>query len=271
MKDTTYLPPDTPSLYEGPDVYNPILDPPEGEINYLDIMENDDNPKASGRQLISLRGGSVSPLTEEDERPVDRSYNNQLELGIDQSHRELEGLPMGRGWSRDGKVGDKDCNGTWDSQCGRGAAEPCLLYGHNDGRGGWIFDSLSGWMVVKFTIKEGIIIIKFDTWYTADSAVLTKGWTAENNGATRGRDLTERRLDLCDAFRFEYAINGKITSLTKTEFEAKKMHPQRVVETMTLLDDPTFTNGKDMEVEVGVRLQGCQHASTFHLTHVYWA
>jgi hypothetical protein len=238
------------------------LEPPEGEINYLAIIENDDKP-VSSRQLLS-------PLSDgETQRHDEHSYNNQI------SHRTLEGLPIGRGWSLDGKPGDRHCNGTWDSQCGRGPGEPCLLYGHNDGRGGLMFDSFSGWMVLRFTIKEGIIFIKFDTWYPPEAAGLTKGWTEENNGATR-RDLSdmmdERHLaEMCPDLLFEYSVNGKITTLTKDEFLAQKKQVQRVVETLTILDDPNFTSGKEMEVEFGVRIRGCQRITTFHLTHVYWA
>jgi hypothetical protein len=70
---------------------------------------------------------------------------------------------------------------------------------------------------------------------------------------------------------FDYAINGKIETFTKAEFFQKKKFVQRVVETLTLLDNPQFASGKEVDVELGIRMRGCQRASVFKLTHVYWA
>ena len=73
-----------------------------------------------------------------------------------------------------------------------------------------------------------------------------------------------------DEFVFEYAINGKITSLSKDEFFAKKQQIQRVVETITILDDENFAS-EPQDVEIAIRMQGCARQCTFGLTHVYWA
>ena len=190
---------------------------------------------------------------------------------------------QGRGWSLHTKAGDFNCNGTWDSECGRGAGEPCLLSGHNDARGGLLFDSCSGWLLLRLkSLKEGIIIIKFESWHNSGANFITEGWTSENNGAEGSRRLgqpaaldSHRELkaavpEFCEDFVFEYAIDGDVHSLNKQELMSKRVMVQRVVETLTLLDDPDFTS-KEVDVELGIRIRGCQRINTFSLTHVYWA
>jgi hypothetical protein len=76
--------------------------------------------------------------------------------------------------------------------------------------------------------------------------------------------------DLPDTFIFEYAIDGKVTTLTKDQFLEQKKQIQRVVETLTLLDDPNFT-AEAKHVEIAVRLRGCGRDCTFGVSHVYRA
>jgi hypothetical protein len=76
--------------------------------------------------------------------------------------------------------------------------------------------------------------------------------------------------ELPEGFEFEYAIDGKVTTLKKEEFLEKKKQPQRVVETLTILDDPKFTD-KAKDVEVAVRLKGSGRSIVFGVSHVYWA
>jgi hypothetical protein len=207
------------------------------------------------------------------------------------------------------------CNGTIDAdECGRDPKSPCLFVGHNDERGGLVFDSFSGWLLLTLKgVKEGLLIIVLETWlhpgssggfYNREPNELTETWTAENNGATTRRKLRNvvsesqqeeekdeeevssdassfgrRQLkeapnlapDLCPDFSFEYAINGKIVSLNKAEFLEKKKFLHRVVETLVLLDDPTFSSGKALDVDFGIRMQGCKLLNRMKLTHVYWA
>lgn len=84
------------------------------------------------------------------------------------------------------------------------------------------------------------------------------------------RMLGEQPAPYCDEFHFEYAIDGKITSLSKDEYLERKKDVQRVVEIITLLEDPNYTGGVEKEVEVAVRITGCQRTKTFHVTHLYW-
>lgn len=277
MRDPTAIPDSPNNLYSGPDVYNPALETPENAIDYLAIVENDAK-RSQKRQLVftsfaNATGSSAFPSV----GTRQSSYDIQRSLGNDRS------LVQGRGWSLQTKAGDIHCNGTWDSECGRGEDEKCLLSGHNDGRGGLLFDSLSGWLVLNLKrVKAGIIIVKFESWHDSGSNPRTQGWTTENNSPEerrrlgsaggRHRELKSSAPDFCEDFVFEYAIDGDIHSLNKKDFLSKRVMVQRVVETLTLLDDPNFTSNDDgMDVELGIRIRGCQRAKTFSLSHIYWA
>jgi hypothetical protein len=76
--------------------------------------------------------------------------------------------------------------------------------------------------------------------------------------------------DLPDTFVFEYAIDGKITALTRDQFLEQKKLVQSVVETITLLDNPGFTT-VSKNVEIAIRMRGCGRECTFAVSHVYWA
>jgi hypothetical protein len=74
----------------------------------------------------------------------------------------------------------------------------------------------------------------------------TNGWT-EINGATNTGNST-RTLGYCDDFQFEYAIDGKVTTLNFGKWLERLHKIQRVVETVTLLNDPSFTGGEEKQV-----------------------
>jgi hypothetical protein len=157
-------------------------------------------------------------------------------------------------------------------------------------------------------LKEGIIVIKLHTWHVDSESTKTQGWDKVNGENARRRlgddrfdvlsevvketdpsrqfvevdeavdENGERILkmrsydtpDLPDTFAFDYAIDGKITTLTRDQFLEQKKTIQRVVETITLLDDPGFTTGSK-NVEIAIRLRGCGRQCTFGVSHVYWA
>ncbi len=83
---------------------------------------------------------------------------------------------------------------------------PRLLNGQNDGKGGIVFDSLSGWLLMRLkAVKEGLIIIKLETlqhknhqggWVRVESSELTEGWIEENNGIGNGMDETKHTKPL---------------------------------------------------------------------------
>jgi uncharacterized protein YggL (DUF469 family) len=90
----------------------------------------------------------------------------------------------------------------------------------------------------------------------------TDGWK-EINGATNTGNSTHstRRLKpkkYCDNFQFEYSIDGNVTTLNLEQWNQKLNKIQRVVETVTLLNNPSFTGGEEKQVEVAIRMLGCQ-------------
>ena len=147
-------------------------------------------------------------------------------------------------------------------------------------------------------VKEGIIIMKVLTYLGPDANTITKDWTKVNNGNRRLRhqkneekeisfvservfaeglswNQTDRRLtdlstdDWAEGAVVEYAINGKITTLDRNAFSKKVQTIQRVFETITLLDDPSF--GAKENVEVAIRMRNCGRKCTLGVTHLYWA
>ena len=58
--------------------------------------------------------------------------------------------------------------------------------------------------------------------------------------------------------------------MTKDEFLNEKKQIQRVVETLTILDDPNFTSDSK-NVEIAIRLVGTGKDIVFGVSHVYWA
>ena len=267
--------------YNGPEPYNPKLDPPDGAIDVLAIVSN-------GRDYRSAL---------HENRRLD-SDEPRL-MGPSRVRRRLDGddIKPGLGWFL-GSLCAGYCDGTWNNECGRESGTKCLLLGHSDGRGGIIMDGYGGWLVLKLpAVKEGIIILKIETWHDVVENPITAGWHSENNKTRRLRhgiapsfvdtssryyrrdfETDERRLkakppDYCDEFRFEYAIEGNVTSLDKDAFNSAIKSVQRVVEILTILDDSDYIIGEARPVEVALRMIGCHDTTkkAMKLTHVYWA
>jgi hypothetical protein len=274
------------NLYEPPDVFNPALHPPPGEIDVLSIVE-------AGVDFESVLNPDYA----------DSFYQKPtFAAGAPK-------VPIGKGIALDSKVGDSFCDGSVDSFCDRSATNNCLLLAHNDGRNGMKIDGFSGWVVMNLpNLKNGFVFVKFETWHGSGSNEATADWTSINNnegGRQRQRNMlrhdgnstaptsssggVEEEEDYdydfdgvvrnlkapaptyCDEFKFEYAIDGKITSLNLEEFQERRKQVQRVVETITLLKDPNYTGGVEKEVEVAFRITGCERVKTFRFSHVYWS
>jgi hypothetical protein len=252
------------NFYEPPDLFNPSLHPPEGEIDVLNIVE---------------LGTAFEPVTVPDYTDIYKkpAFENPPKV------------PLGKGLGILGKAGDPFCDGSVNSFCDRDAGGSCPLSGHNDGRNVILFDGYSGWVVFNIPdLKNGYIAVKYHSWHQADSIPATNGWNSINNeeqsrylvhepNHTIGRHTDTRSLKgveplpFCDAFQFEYAIDGTITTLSLSEWQARSKQVQRVVEVLTVLDDPSYTGGEEREVEVAIRITGCARQKTFGLTHVYWS
>ena len=253
-----------PSAYDPPDVFNPNLHAPEGSIDVLAIAESG-IPFTSNFGRIRRRDSLL---------PAD----SQPQTGASSVNPEIA---PGKGWVLSSSVGTDMCDGEYDSWCGRAASGTCLLYAHNDNRGGLVFDGLSGWGIFELpNLKEGLIAIKTHDWFPAGSDAATAGWTTIDNEVSsegraldenENRELKKKPKPYCDDFKFEFAIDGKITVWNKDEWLEHAVNTQRVVQLATLLDDPNYTGGAAKTVELAIRITGCQRDKTFSLTHVYWA
>ena len=89
-------------------------------------------------------------------------------------------------------------------------------------------------------------------------------------------DEEERRLkakvpDYCPEFKFEYAIDGKVTSWNYDQYMENMGHIQRVVEVVKIVEDPSITGGKEKEIEFAFRITGCKNEKMMQITHLYWA
>ena len=273
------------TLYEGPDEHNTCFDIPTDEVDVFNVV--------TGRRR----------LNEDDFRLPSRLDSSNFDSSAKDttfpSVRNLEGdITPGKGWEVWGEPPGL-CDGTYNATCNRWTKDECVLYGHHDARGAVIGNEYSGWLVMTLKeLKEGIIILKLHTWHTENESTITQGWNSVDNVKRRRRlgessmhfntstsesfqyesDKIENRMlmrsydtpKLPDEFVFEYAIDGVVTTLTGKEFLEKKKQIQRVVETITILDDPNFTT-EEKDVEIAIRLRGSGKSIVFGVSHVYWA
>jgi hypothetical protein len=272
------------NVYDPPDVHNPNLDVPTDAVDLVAIVENgiDFVPNRARADAIAVEKRRLVSSRRVESTTRDLSVNPDI--------------APGQGWGLNSYSAPNNCDGTYDSFCGRDDGNQCLLYGHNDNRGGLYFDGYSGWLIMNLKdVQHGLAMIKIEDYHNTGANKQTQGWKCENNesdcasssrrleNSLRGSvtesqptDETERRLKtevppICDDFHFDFAIDGRITIWNRTEWEANKSEVQRVVHIWTLLDDPDYTGGKKKDVELAIRQRGCGRSRTFLLTHVYWA
>lgn len=160
------------------DVYHPDLHPPEGELDVLAILE-------SGVEFAPNLGRIRRRMT----LPP---ANNEVKVGGSSVDSKI--VP-GKGWYYGLPTGTDMCDGEYDSWCKKNDLDPnaCLMYSHNDGRSGLVFDGFSGWGVFELpNVREGLIAIKYHSWLPENGNTATNGWTTENGEpAVETRALTE--------------------------------------------------------------------------------
>lgn len=238
-------------LYDGPDVHNPAYDIPEGQVDVLSIV-------LGRRRRRLLEGEKNEPKEESMTQPI-----------IHHRHLSDEIIP-GEGWDI-AMEPQGYCDGTYDAVCAHDTKQECFLMGHHDGRGAIVGSQYAGWLVMTVPqVKEGLIVVKLHTWHTADENPTTRGWKSINN---EGRRSLMRSYDTPElnnqTFAFDYAIDGEITTLNSAEFLERKHNLQRVVETMTLMDDEKFGD-EPRDVQVAIRIRGTDNM-ILGVSHLYWA
>ena len=275
------LPQPPSNIYDPPDVRLPVLDVPRGQVDYLAIVENGNTYWEFDAPAPKL--------------PVKHTDNRLIKVTVD---TEGEQIIPGLGWGVATQSSPEFCNGTYDSFCGRSSNNSCLLYGHNDFRGGLTFDSLSGWGIFTLrNLKHGMIFVKMDSWRPAKDNPVTEGWTEVNNGhggrfltvslhdnknhrlLNEGQPRSLRKMKkasspkgFCPELVLEFAVGERIISIKSDEILGEKHSlVQRVVQIWTVLNEPDFTKGETLDVELAIRLRGCGRQHVFWLTHIYWA
>lgn len=299
-----------PALYDGPDVHNPAYDIPEGEVDVLSIVMGRRRLDASKElptwysHSASVNAMQLSKWSERTSRA------NISDLMPRRRRRLDEDIVPGEGWDValevqgycDGTY-DSVCAHAPDEECfllghpdGRGAIVGGDL-------SGWLVMTLKA-------LRQGIIVVKLQTWHVQEENPRARSWSTVDGKRRRlgessvseqesvddredmyfmgdlaypevdeaipinpHRNVKMRNYDcppLPDTFAFDYAINGKITTLNNTEFLERKKNLQRVVETLTLLDDPEFTKD-EQDVDVAFRLRGAGRPIVFGISHIYWA
>jgi hypothetical protein len=258
-------------VYDGPDVHNACDDLPEDAVDVYAIV-------AAGRER-NRRLYSDIP----------RRFSSPTRYNTTKSRRrslaEGDVLP-GRGW----QVYDEppgQCDGEYHSHCKRSKSATCPMLGHHDARGMILGNEYSGWFVMELpNLQAGIVVLKLITErLVPELSTRTEGWTTVNDDAT-GRRLPEyatlpasRHLkkeevkpidQLPETFAFDFAVDGVVTTLNKEEFKSQLKTPQRVLEMLTVLDDPAFADAP-RTVEVAFRMRGCGRTCIFGISHVYWA
>ena len=160
------------------------------------------------------------------------------------------------------------------------------MSGQNDYRGyiQLTFD-MNGYFILNIpNIRNGILLLKLDPVYDTRTRRSRRHAAATNDGDDKEEDKW------CDDFEFEYIFNGgkERTILNKTEFfhtRLKKL--QRVVQVITLLDDPKYSDRINKEdkivLQVAIRISGCaatddasnaggsKSGQGLSLSHVYWS
>jgi hypothetical protein len=190
-------------------------------------------------------------------------------------------ISPGRGWTLHNEPSGF-CDGSAKSRCGRQNSSDCLLWGHNDQRGGINGDGLSGWLVMTLEgVKEGIIMMNIDFWH--GKVKRTEGWTEVNDGKRKllqnfmeDADVSHRALGdyIPPAANIvvEFVLNGKSTTWDNAELVKQTKVVQRVVQWIVLLNDEDMAkSGRVENIELAFRLNGCGRDCVLTVNHVYWA
>jgi hypothetical protein len=197
-------------LYEGPDVHNPAYDIPDDQIDVLSIAMGRRRHRhlSEHHHLGPLPYNQSADVTKEEDVDVEstaaawltRKFENVWSMFRGQRadtqvpemrsmdvtsqstvRRRLdEEIVPGEGWDV-AMEPQGHCDGTYDSVCAHETHEECFLMGHPDGRGAVVGTEWSGWLVMTLkALKQGIIVIKLQTWHLDVENPKTRRWNSVN-------------------------------------------------------------------------------------------
>ena len=191
-------------------------------------------------------------------------------------------VTAGLGWMMHNPISGY-CDGSSQSTCSRSKDSNCLLAGHNDHRdSGLLGDDLSGWLILLIpSVREGIILARFDTKVPSGANTVTEGWSEVNNGAVAGSGSGQRQRDLAigQDFVLDVAIGDSIKSYPMNEFQRMgiKVADDMVLHLLMSSKDDLDTDGGDtgsegVNVQVAIRIRSNnKRSSSIMLTHIYYA
>jgi hypothetical protein len=251
-----------PNEYDPPDVRMWMMETPDGEFDFLNVVES--GTSGFGPQRKRIISGDEKILS---------------------SAGKPSAYQPGKGMWSDTRHAADNCDGSLDSHCGR-AYKDCMLSGQNDHRGKFVLGSYSGWLILNLDeVKNGLIVLRFETWLSGAELIVTKDWKCENNecpddqsrrlrGLESGGKVNSTRLEMpqsnrmlkaapapfCDEYKFHFAINGGPETIWGVD-RGTAMY-------LTVLDDPSVS-GKD--VEVAFKMTGCANTKALGFSHIYWS
>jgi hypothetical protein len=288
------LPPLSYVIYQPPDVFNPYMHPPPGAVDLLNIVEN--GPAFVDVMYIPYAEQfyhSATNITTTYQSPGKGVYPHLI-TGPDGCDGTLYS------W----------CNRGGDNTCLLSAHNDQRTGFIFDSFSGWVIVNVPkvkrGYIVIKIeswhfpnenpltngwnTIdgvessgrqlgsthasdEDSRIKGQNSTAFHSDRAYpysATKTWN-DTTSSTHQRQLKPQPAEYCSEFRFEYAIDDRpIKSLPFDDFEKMRYQMQRVVETLTLLEEPNTWN-EERDVQLAIRITGCARSKVFNLNHVYWS
>jgi hypothetical protein len=262
-------------IYEGIDLLPLVWKVSGDEVDIHAVAISTSPPAADGNDdYNTLNDDDFSWWNADDDAMLRRLDEGKLRYRLTD---EAEGKPnaesetklvAGKGWNMLNPLAGF-CDGSAQSTCGRDAENSCLLAGHNDYQSGIVGDGLSGWLKLKVeNVKEGIILVRLDTNGTPSSNTATLGWTEVNDGGMN-------RALLSRDFWFDFAIDGKVTTWSRTDFIDHSFDIAKGVTIYPLLMDKTMYQGdedKGKNVEVAMRIRSRQgRVITMALTHLFYA
>ena len=287
-----HIDPLPPPIYEPPDVFNPNLHPPPGQPDVLNVVEAGVdfvptlNPDYHSEfyKKPSFAKAPILPVGK-GIRSNHKSDDSRCTGDVDSWCTREEGNKCLMYGHNDGRTGlIMSSYSGWltmyipDLKLGNIVVKYESWHWHEEAK-----PEILGWNSIN-NERRSLTLRTNNTMRLAHphhlharnsnhSTAIAVNSTSETAAASsrRHRGLKRQAPPFCDDFKFEYAIDGKITSWDLAAFQNNSFKGQRVVELSRLdVPDASYRDGKEKEVQLAVRIDGCKHEKVFSLTHVYY-